>query len=60
MTKRSMGVLATIALALGLLGSFATACSLGTGGTVGVDPEDSIPDNHQELVAPSSEEELSG
>jgi hypothetical protein len=59
MTKRSSSVLAMIALGLGLLGSFATGCSLGSGGTVGVEPEGDSADA-VDLVVPSAEQELSG
>ena len=60
MTKRSVSVLAMIGLGLGLLGSFASGCNLGSGGTVGVQPETTETDPHTTLIVPSSQEELSG
>jgi hypothetical protein len=60
MTKRSVGVLALIGLAIGVLGSWATGCDLGSGGTVGIDdnPED-MDTTTQEQRAPATGEELS-
>ena len=58
MTKRSVSVLAMIGLGLGLLGSFATGCNLGSGGTVGVEPDTDNSDPAADLRAPSSQEEL--
>jgi hypothetical protein len=60
MTKRSVSVLAVSGLGLGLLGSFATGCNLGSGGTVGVQPETTKTDPATDLRVPSSQEELSG
>ncbi len=58
MTKRSVGVLALIGIGVGVLGSWATGCNLGSGGGLALDdnPEDTIPATEQ--VAPASDEEL--
>jgi hypothetical protein len=59
MTKRSVGILALLGIGIGVLGSWATGCDLGSGGAIGIDddPEDTIP--LKEQIAPATEEELS-
>lgn len=59
MTKRSVGVLALMGIGVGVLGSWATGCNLGSGGAIGLDDdnEDTIP--RVEQVVPASEEDLS-
>ena len=58
MTKRSVGMLALMGIGIGVLGTWATGCDLGAGGTIGIDDdrEDTIPAVEQ--VIPASEEEL--
>jgi hypothetical protein len=59
MTKKSVGIIALMGIGIGVLGSWATGCSLESGGTIGIDddPEDTA--QAAELVAPAGEEKLS-
>lgn len=68
MAKRSVGVLALIGICIGVLGSWATGCDLGSGGTIGIDknPEDEdttvvtgrVPGSQEELARPELPDQL--
>lgn len=61
MSNRSVGVLALIGITVGVLGSWATGCSLSSGGTLGIDdnPEDEDTTLVQQRVPGTGDEVLS-